>query len=103
MLIHQHPISNLNLCQSPITTSQSNFTLGNCNNYLYFIQLGIGTPPQQFLVQFDTGSNQLWVPTTKVITNGFDYKKSKTYVATSQTGTLTYADGSSASGNYGFD
>ncbi|PIL33581.1 hypothetical protein GSI_04204 [Ganoderma sinense ZZ0214-1] len=66
--------------------------------------IGIGTPFQQFLVDFDTGSSDLWVPSTNCSDAQFAKKKkydptvSSTGVRTDKEFILRYGDGSSVSG-----
>lgn len=72
----------------------------NCGS-LYAVTLGIGTPPQYFDLQFDTGSSLLWFPTVKSSPQGYNSSKSSTYHPTKLPGSIQYVDGSGASGFYG--
>lgn len=80
----------------------------------YLAQVGIGTPLQHFNLDFDTGSADLWVWSTKLpketIKTGqasghniFDPSKSSTFKTTASTWQIRYGDGSTAQGSVGTD
>ncbi|XP_025771109.1 pepsin A-2/A-3-like [Puma concolor] len=80
-------------------------------NYMdmeYFGTIGIGTPPQQFTVIFDTGSSNLWVPSvyckSPACTNHkrFNPQESSTYQATNNPVSIAYGTGS-MTGILGYD
>ncbi|KAI8390986.1 aspartic peptidase domain-containing protein [Radiomyces spectabilis] len=73
----------------------------------YVIEVGIGTPPQKFNVTLDTGSFDLWVPSSDCSSiicpyKRFDHAKSSTYKPTSQPFEITYGIGE-ATGTYALD
>ncbi|XP_066481748.1 pepsin B-like [Tiliqua scincoides] len=71
----------------------------NYLNSFYFGEISIGTPPQNFLVVMDTGSANLWVPSSYCNTaacgnhHRFNPSDSSTYVNNGQTYTLYYGSG----------
>ncbi|CAF2130644.1 unnamed protein product [Rotaria magnacalcarata] len=89
--------------QTSLATSSVNENLTNELDVYFIGTISIGTPPQNFRIDFDTGSSDLWVPSSQCQSscNGFNKynsAQSTTYVANGETFSISYGDGSSASG-----
>ncbi|CAF1525259.1 unnamed protein product [Rotaria magnacalcarata] len=86
-----------------LATSSVNENLTNELDAYFIGTISIGTPPQNFRIDFDTGSSDLWVPSSQCRSscNGFNKynsAESTTYVANGKKFSISYGDGSSASG-----
>ncbi|XP_005187124.2 lysosomal aspartic protease [Musca domestica] len=86
--------------------NKSGFTTKeNLLNYVddsYYGKITIGTPPQEFLVLFDTGSSNLWVPVAPCSANNiacqnhhtYNPSASSSYVANGEPFYIAYGSGS---------
>ncbi|KAI8067014.1 rhizopuspepsin 2 precursor [Gilbertella persicaria] len=77
------------------------------NDSEYYGVVGIGTPEQKFKLDFDTGSSDLWIASTLCSScssqNQYDPSSSSTYKADGRSWSISYGDGSTASGILGTD
>lgn len=95
----------LMICLPGAPNNYTQIGVQNCANEQYIGLIGIGSPPQNFTVLFDTGSNVMWIPTAGCSGNcsnrQFNPSASSTYNPGTYTLTLDYGDGSSVYGSFG--
>ncbi|XP_050321969.1 lysosomal aspartic protease-like [Bactrocera neohumeralis] len=76
-------------------------TLINSENMGYYGNISIGTPPQYFLVLFDTGSSDFWIPSSNCLTKDYachdhhryNSSKSSTYIPNGKRADMLYGSG----------
>ncbi|CAF0945794.1 unnamed protein product, partial [Didymodactylos carnosus] len=83
--------------------------LTNYFDTYWYGTIGIGTPPQYFDVDFDTGSSDLWVPSIACVSSAcksltrYRSSASSTAVLTGVPFSILYGDGTTVAGNFVID
>ncbi|KAG1474725.1 hypothetical protein G6F56_000176 [Rhizopus delemar] len=82
-------------------TTEHSVALTNYLNAQYYGEISIGSPPQVFSVVFDTGSSNLWIPSTRCVSSPscnshrqYNAEKSSTYISNGTDFSITYSSGS---------
>lgn len=75
-------------------------SLVNADDFEYYGEISIGTPAQTFTVVFDTGSSNLWIPSSECTDmactdhDQYNHDQSSTYVANGTALSIQYGTGS---------
>ena len=83
--------------------------LVNSRNLLYYGTIRVGTPPQEFTVDFDTGSSDFWLRSNKCVNNScenhrkFSSENSSTFNDAGRDFFTSYGDNSWVKGTTAFD
>ena len=77
----------------------ASITLTDVSNSYYFGTISLGSPAQSFKVDFDTGSSNLWLPSSSCTNcpstaSDYDSSASSTYIANGESFSIQYGSGS---------